>query len=152
MYRKSGIEDCEKVYLLICDMESRELPVERFREIYRGQLESGQYYCLVDERDGAVVGALNLRFEEQLHHAERIAEIMEFAVDSAFRNRGIGKGMLEEACRIAQEYGCTQIEVACNQLRKDTHRFYLREGMHNFHYKFSRSLTGDNSAENAIGR
>lgn len=152
MYRKSCMEDCESIYRLICDMEGRELPYERFRGIYRDQLDSGQYYCLVDERDGAVIGALNLRFEEQLHHAERIAEIMEFAVDPAFRNRGIGKGMLEEARRIAEEYGCTQIEVACNQLRKDTHRFYLREGMHNFHYKFSRSLTGNGSAENAIGR
>ena len=94
----------------------------------------------------------NIRFEEQLHHADCIAEIMEFAVDPSHRDQGIGKGMLEKACEIAREQGCSQIEVACNQLRHDTHRFYIREGMHNFHYKFSKTLSGDQSSENVIGR
>lgn len=151
MYRKADAHDCGMVYNLICDMESKKLPYDRFQAIYCDQLRSTKYYCLICEQDGKVIGALNLRFEEQLHHAERIAEIMEFAVLSGFRNRGIGKGMLEEACLIAREHGCSQIEVACNQLRKDTHRFYLREGMHNFHYKFSKLLMGSD-LENAIGR
>jgi len=48
--------------------------------------------------------------------------------------------------------GCSQIEVACNQLRKDTHQFYAREGMHNFHFKFSKQLADDDVQENALGR
>lgn len=110
------------------------------------------YYCLICEQDNQVIGMLNLRFEEQLHHAENIAEIMEFAVDSAFRNQGIGRGMLERACVIAKERGSSQIEVACNQLRKDTHRFYLREGMKNYHFKFSKRLDETDSGENMLGR
>ena len=152
VYRKSAAADCERVYALICDMENRELPFERFREIYLSQLDSDRFYCLVREQEGRMIAALNLRFEDQLHHAGRIAEIMEFSVDPACRNRGVGKDMVEQACRIARERGCLQIEVACNQLRKDTHRFYAREGMRNSHYKFSKSLTGDDSAENSLGR
>lgn len=152
MYRKSTWQDCESVYYLICQMECRELPFDRFSAIYRKQLDDRENYCLICEQDGQVIGILNLRFEEQLHHGAYIAEIMEFAVDPACRSRDIGKGMFAEACRIAREFGCVQIEVACNQLRTDTHRFYMREGMHNFHYKFSKSLTGNDSAENAIGK
>ncbi len=95
---------------------------------------------------------LNMRLEEQLHHAEHIAEIMEFAVENIFRNQGIGKAMLEQACLIAEEHGCSQIEVACNQLRENAHRFYLREGMQNFHFKFSRSFKGNAAFENTIGK
>lgn len=152
MYRKGTREDCEAVYALICDMESRQLPFDRFREIYEAQLADPRYFCLVCEIESRVAGVLNLRFEEQLHHAGRIAEIMEFAVDACCRNQRVGAGMLEHACRLASEMDCIQIEVACNQLREDTHRFYLREGMHNFHYKFSRSLTGEDVSENALGR
>ncbi len=152
MYRKSDLSDCEKIFHLICDMECRELPYDRFREIYCDQLDSRHYYCLISEQDNLVTGVLNIRFEEQLHHADCIAEIMEFAVDPSHRNQGIGKGMLEKACEIAREQGCSQIEVACNQLRHDTHRFYIREGMHNFHYKFSKTLSEDQSSENVIGR
>lgn len=152
MYRKATLNDCEKVYNLICDMECKQLPFENFFVIYRKQMINRHYYCLIYEQENNIVGVLNLRFEEQLHHSECIAEIMEFAVDSAYRKQGIGKGMFESACQVAKDFGCTQIEVACNQLRLDTHRFYLREGMHNFHFKFSKSLTGKDTTKNAIGK
>lgn len=152
MYRKAARKDCEAVYGLICEMECKQLPFDRFAAIYEEQINNEYYYCLVREQDEQVLGILNLRFEEQLHHAERIAEIMEFAIDPAYRNQGIGREMLARACQIAKDFDCTQIEVACNQLRTDTHRFYLREGMHNFHFKFSRSLTGNDTAENELGR
>ena len=151
-YRKAGLADYEKVYRLICELECKELPAEKFYAIYQEQINDSRYYCLICEQEGRVIGVLNLRFENQLHHAENIAEIMEFIVDSACRGQGVGKGMLEEACRVARHFGCAQIEAASNQLRTDTHRFYLREGMHNFHDKFSMLLTGENPSENIIGR
>lgn len=151
-YGEGAASDCGAVYALICDMEDRELPYDRFEEIYRAQAEDCRYYCLVCRRDGDVIGVLNLRFEEQLHHAERIAEILEFAVAAPYRGKGLGKEMLDLGCRIAEENGCAQVEVACNQMRRETHRFYAREGMHNFHFKFSRRLDGEDARENALGR
>ncbi len=152
MYREATEKDCREVYRLICEMESRELPYEKFEAIFRKQLDHDGYYCLVCEREDQVIGVLNLRFEEQLHHADSIAEIMEFAVDPAYRSQGIGREMFREACRLSRQFHCVQIEVACNQLRTDTHRFYLREGMHNFHFRFSKSLVGEDTAENKLGR
>lgn len=151
-YRKATLNDCKKIYLLICELEGRELLFEKFNKIYCEQLSSKHYYCLVGEKNNDILAVLNLRFEERLHHAECIAEIMEFVVDSAYRSQGIGKKMFEKAAQIAKEYGCSQMKVACNQLWTDTHRFYLREGMNNFHYKFSNRLTRDICAENALGR
>lgn len=107
---------------------------------------------LVWEEETQVKGVLHLRMERQLHHAALVAEIMEFAVDKNARSNGIGGEMLTYASDLAKETGCVQIEVACNQLRKNTHRFYLREGMQNFHYKFSKSLTGEDTTENVLGR
>lgn len=111
-----------------------------------------RYYCLIREEEHRVVGVMNLRFEEQLHHSDRIGEILEFAVEASWRNRGIGKEIFAQTCQIARNLGCIQIEVACNQLRTDTHRFYLREGMHNFHYKFSKALIGEDTGENMLGK
>ena len=147
IYRKATIMDCEKVYSLICELEGRELPFEKFREIYCEQINSKRYYCLLGEEDNDALAVLNLRFEEQLHHSECIAEIMEFAVKSAHRSKGLGKQMFEKAVQIAEAYGCVQMEVACNQLRKDAHRFYLRQGLNNSHYKFSKRLTGNEQHE-----
>ena len=127
MYRKGSLNDCKWVYELICDMECTKLPYEKFYEIYKQQIDN-------------------------INYSECIAEIMEFSINPLYRNNGIGKEMFEEACKIAKNRNCIQIEVACNNLRKDTHRFYLREGMNNFHFKFSKSLNGDNSPQNKIGK
>jgi len=152
-FRKSGEKDCQAVYDLICDMEGTALPHDLFQEIYDEQLRDSHFYCLLAEENGEVLGVLNLRMEKQLHHAAAVAEIMEFSVAPSCRGRGLGDAMFHEACRLAREAGCVQIEVACNQLRTRTHRFYLaREGMHNFHYKFSMPLIGSDSAENRLGR
>ena len=151
-FRKSVLDDCEKIYFLACNLENRELPFDKFQKIYREQVSNENNYCIVAEHNDEILAFLNMRFEEQLHHCERIAEVMEFSVNPSYRSQGIGKQMFEEAVRIAKEYGCPQIELATNQLRTDAHRFYQREGMHNFHYKFSRRLTGESFSENAIGR
>ena len=152
MVRISTASDCKAVYDLICGMEQKTLPYETFEAIYLGQLAREDFCCLVAEEDGSVIAMLNLRFERQLHHCETIAEIMEFAVAEGSRSKGLGAQMMEAACETALQAGCSQMEVACNQLRTDTHRFYLREGMHNFHFKFSRRLTGEDCSENAFGR
>ena len=139
-YRKATLQDCERVYDLICDLEGKTLPFEKFREIYCEQIDSERYYCLLGEENHDTLAVLNLRFEKQLHHSECIAEIMEFVVDSSCRSKGIGKQMLDQAVQIAEAYGCAQLEAACNQLRLETHRFYTREGLKNSHYKFSQRL------------
>ena len=77
---------------------------------------------------------------------------MELAVAPGHRGRGLGARLLAEAERIALENGCVQIELACNRLRTNAHRFYEREGMKNFHCKFSKPLVGGNAGENRLGR
>lgn len=152
MYRNAYMHDCEAVYQMICDMESRILPYDQFQKIFQRQLEDGRYECIICEENGETIGVLNMRFEEQLHHSETIAEILEFVIASGYRNKGFGKDMLAYASQRAKEKCCSQIEVACNQLRYNTHRFYLREGMKNYHFKFSKRLNETDLDENVIGR
>ena len=143
LYRKAALQDCAKVHALICELEGKQLPFEKFQKIFSEQLNSRYHYCLVAEKDDCLLAVLNMRFEAQLHHAERIAEIMEFVVSPACRGQGVGSQLLAKAEQIAQRHGCAQIEAACNQRRTDAHRFYLREGLKNSHYKFSKRLPED---------
>lgn len=151
-FRIAAEQDCRAIYGLICEMENALLSYDRFSRIYRNQLDSSMYECLVCEAEGAVIAVLNLRMEDQLHHTTKIAEILEFAVHPDWRSNGIGRKLLAFACHHARQQGCTQIEVACNQLRHDTHRFYLREGMQNYHFRFSKNLLDNTPRENALGR
>ena len=145
-------DDCRRIYDLICEMEEKALPYDHFSRIWEKQIANPDYISLVCEEDGGVIGVLNLRLEEQLHHAQLVAEIMEMAVKAEYRSSGIGKALIRWAYQIAQEKGCLQIEASSNQLRTNAHRFYLREGMKNYHYKFTHKLQGEDLAENALGR
>lgn len=86
-YRKAVFDDCENIYHLICEMEQKELVYDKFAGIFQKQIENGQYYCMVCEQNDRIIGMLNLRFEEQLHYSECIAEIMELVIHSEFRMR-----------------------------------------------------------------
>ena len=39
MFRKSTLADCKAIYDLICDLEKKELPYERFCDIYTRQVQ-----------------------------------------------------------------------------------------------------------------
>ena len=143
--RRAGAADCAVIYRLICTLEDETLPQARFEAVFARQLaEADRYVCLLGEQGGQTVGVINLRFEEQLHHAARIAEIMEFVVEEKHRGRGIGRLLLCAACRCAIGFGCTQLEVACSRHRTEAHRFYQSAGMCDSHQKFVLTLTEGN--------
>ena len=140
MCRRGNAGDFDAVYRLICELENQTFDRRKLHEIYMQQLQDMHYCCLVYEFEGEIVGMLNMRFEMQMHHAGMVAEILEFAMSGQHRSQGIGHELFAEACRIARSESCTFIEAVSNQVRRDAHRFYLREGMQNRSYKFSMPL------------
>lgn len=140
MFRLAEAKDWEAVYRLVCVLEETEFPAGRFEEIFRAQMESPLYACCLWEENGVTAAALTLRFEDQLHHCDKVAEILEFAVDPGLRGGGIGHKLLAEALGLCREKGCCLVELSCGQRRKDAHRFYTREGFVNTHCRFTMPL------------
>ena len=152
MLREAVLTDEKAAYRLICDMEQSRLDETAFHEIFREQQETPAFCALVWETaENGVLGFLNLRMENQLHHCRRIAEVMELAVAEGHRSQGIGRELFRAACGKAKALGCAQIEVCCNQLRLDAHRFYEREGMKKYHFKLTMNLDGEPAKENRLG-
>lgn len=139
-YREAGPEDCPAVYGLICQLETSRLDRERFLDIFQAQLADGRYCCLVCCREDQVIGLLNLRMEDQLHHAGKIAEILELMVAPGHRGEGVGRRLVELACRRAEAAGCLLMEVAANRRRADAQAFYRKMGMTGGHLRFEKAL------------
>ena len=78
-FRSAASEDCSFVYDMICDMEAKALPYPAFKAIFLEQINNANHDFILGELGSAVVAVIHLRYENQLHHAGRIAEIMEFA-------------------------------------------------------------------------
>lgn len=140
IYRKCKESDVTELYQLICILEQTALPYEAFHAIYCDQLDDPRYDGIVCESDRHIIGFIHLRLEDQLHHAGKIAEIMELIVAENKRGQGIGNELLQRGCLAARQAGCIQVEVSSHHRRSDAHRFYVRNGFQNHHKKFTQKL------------
>lgn len=143
MIRAATIDDSDALWNLACALEACELDREAFYRILADQLADGRHVTLVwteHAEDSPAQALMNMRVEDQLHHAARVAEIQELVVDPALRGRGVGRQLLAAACQAARNAGCVRIELVTNQRRHDAHRFYEREGMEQTHYGYTLDL------------
>jgi len=89
---------------------------------------------LVAERDGAVVGTLQLTFLPGLSRvgAERCL-VENVRIARALRGGGIGHALMEHAIAEARARGCALIELTSNRDRIDAIRFYESLGFRDSH-------------------
>jgi len=85
---------------------------------------------LVYDHGKGIAGFIVIDFLPQLGLKGDIARIGYFAVDAAFRSKGIGAEMEAYCDMLARQRACDRIEVHCHERRKDAHRFYFRQGYH----------------------
>ena len=102
---------------------------ERFRSIYRTQIEDASCCHLVAELDGAVVGFCSLHFRNRLNRPLPESWIPDLIVDPAVRRRGVGRALLEEAARRARAAGCFELDLESGAQRREAHEFYRSAGM-----------------------
>jgi len=89
---------------------------------------------LVADRDGAVVGVLQLSFVPSLTWQGRWRAMVEgVRVSAEARGGGVGQAMMEEAIRRARARGCHQLQLTTHKSRVDAHRFYERLGFRATH-------------------
>ncbi|MDO5532778.1 GNAT family N-acetyltransferase [Sutterella sp.] len=139
-FRKARPSDYADIRALICALVDDALEPDAFARILGQQISDPNRYCLVCEEEGHVLGVLNLRFEQQLHHAARVAEILEFVVSPKLRGRGVGRALLRKAEEVAREAGCVMLEITCGCDRLNAHKLYESEGMKRTKIRFAKSL------------
>lgn len=105
----------------------------RFEEI----LGDPNQQTLVAETDGEVAGSVVLVIVPNLGHGGAPYAVVEnVVVDEAWRGRGIGKALMEEAVERARLAGVYKLALCSNVEREEAHRFYLAAGMKQTHAGF----------------
>ncbi len=82
---------------------------------------------IVAELGGTLVGWTSVALVDHFY-TPLCAEVSGLIVDEHHRGRGIGAQLLQEAKAWARERGVGILRLRANALRRDAHRFYLREG------------------------
>lgn len=102
---------------------------------------NGVTTVLVAERDGVIVGTLQLSVLPGLsHRGANRTQLEAVRVSAAARGGGIGTEMIRWAIDEARRRGCGLIELTSNRQRTDAARFYERLGFVPSHNGFKLPL------------
>jgi GNAT superfamily N-acetyltransferase len=98
-------------------------------------------YLAVAERDGEIVGTLQLTFIPGLSFQGGTRSLIEgVRVASSARGTGLGTRLIEWAIEESRARGCRMVQLTTNKSRTDAHRFYAKLGFEATHIGFKRML------------
>ena len=87
------------------------------------------YENLVYINDGLVIGFISLLFYRSVYHRRGTAQINELIVKEGYRDKGIGKELLEYGIRRAKEKGMDEIEIGVEKGNTRAIQFYKKNGI-----------------------
>lgn len=138
--RKITLNDLDSVFELLNELYVNKLKYNKFEEIYKLKLNDTNSYYIVAILDNRIVGVLTSEIQVKLHRERKQSFIEDLIVDKEYRNKGIGKALLQNAVDYAKENDCEVIELTSYINNKDAHRFYENNNFIKHSYKFKQYL------------
>jgi PhnO protein len=134
-------KDVNAVYGFINLLENTVFDFDVFTVMYIHNLKLQDNIYLVAEDDkGIVRGFLSCHGQILLHHLDKVFEIQELFVEEAYRSKKVGQLLLEHLEKILKLRGHIFLEVASSIRRTNAHRFYMRNGFEQSHFRFTKKL------------
>lgn len=101
-----------------------------FEEI---SLDHNQFLMVLQKQE-EIVGTCHLtKIPSLTFQGSRRMHIEAVRIDARYRGQSLGAQMLKEVLKIAQEQGCSLIELTTNKSRTRAQRFYEQLGFKNTH-------------------
>jgi GNAT superfamily N-acetyltransferase len=114
---------------------------EDARAVYRTQvLDPNTHHMVVESPSGELVAVCSLHYRTRLNHATEEAWIPDLYVAEGARQRGIARGLLEEAERRAIARGCWHLTLESGHQRAEAHALYRNFRMRDSGRQFSKLL------------
>ena len=139
--RLAKIDDSNKIFEYICDLEETHFDYSAFEKYYKKNLsDKDNIYLIAIDKTDKIVGYLSCHGQILLHHLSKVFEIQELFVEKEYRNKKVGQLLIRTLENILLKNNYTFLEVATNIKRFETHRFYSKCGFKQTHYKFTKNL------------
>lgn len=129
-FRYAQAADLSRVTGLLAEVDGEpELAPEYAQRIFHEMARYPNYRCyLVFDGDEAIGTFSLLIFPTLVHDGRNDALVEGVVVAPAYRGRGVGRAMMQEAMRLAAKAGCYKLALSSNSKREDAHRFYRALG------------------------
>ncbi|MEN2415741.1 GNAT family N-acetyltransferase [Flavobacterium mesophilum] len=129
--------DLNFVYKSICELENKILDFEVFARIFNENISNPNNVYLIAEDENESLGFISFHTQNLLHHCGLVGEIQEFWIDKSHRGKGVGRKLVDEILKYAEENNLKSIEVTTNKRRVENVAIYENLGFVLSHNKFT---------------
>lgn len=140
MIKKIELKDLEEVFELLNELYEYKIEYSIFNEKYKSILKDDNFYGIVAIEDEKIVGVLTSRLINRLARKKNILFIDDLIVNKAYRNKHIGKLLIENATEYAISRDCESLELTSLIENVNAHRFYENNGFKKGQYRFKKYL------------
>lgn len=122
-------------------LDPASLSDERYRAAFAEITADRNHRLVVAEKDGEVVGTIQLSFIPGLpNFGMRRCMLENVHIRADQRGTGLGTQMVQWAIQRSRDAGCGVVQLTSNKVRKDAHRFYGKLGFAQSHEGFKLKL------------
>lgn len=130
--RKAEIKDIPALTLLLGQLFEIEEDFiadgERQRKGLELLIASEKDHIIVAEYDSKVIGTCSVQTIISTSEGGHAGLLQDLIVDSRYRGRGIGEGLLEEICVWAGSRNITRLQLLADNGNNDAIEFYIKQG------------------------
>jgi len=131
------LSNSEFIYNSLCDLEDEVLEAVVFKIIFNENIENQRYLYLIAENKNEKIGFITFHTQLLLHHSGIVGEIQEFYIIPKYRNKGVGRQLLNKIFEFADKNGLKSIEVTTSKKRIENIAVYENLGFNLTHNKFT---------------
>ncbi|KYC48911.1 MAG: aminoalkylphosphonic acid N-acetyltransferase [Candidatus Methanofastidiosum methylothiophilum] len=133
--RKCTRSDIEPIFSLLKELdealdEDQDISIESIYHQYDEMIMQPEIYeNYIYEDSSIVIGFISLLNYRSFYHKNGTTQINELVVNSKYRNKGIGKELLDFAIKKAKDNGMDEIEVGVMKDNYKAIEFYKKNGI-----------------------
>jgi ribosomal protein S18 acetylase RimI-like enzyme len=136
--RKAKPGDANNIIELLVELgrpKPRQKEVKHFAMVIHKYISDRDKAIFVAEADSKVIGMISLVFLPRLNRTRTEAWIPDLIVNRRYRDRGIGKELLEKCIAMARKK-CWRVRLETGLSRRRSQKFYKMLGMEPFALSF----------------
>lgn len=137
--RDATLGDLPEIVYLASQM-GYEVTAEGIKPVLTHYINNPDYYLLIAEKDGQVIGMAGFTVKYYLHREKPVLYVGSLVVKEEYRSQGVGKNLMERMELIARQRGCNSIQLNSNKRRVRAHKFYEKLGFVEMSLKFEKVL------------
>lgn len=125
---RSMVESDSEQVARLCDQLGYPSSSDDVRGRFRVIMDDPAHdFCVAESPTGEVIGWIHLFFSTSMVSGMQ-AEVWGLVVDEAWRERGLGRRLMEHVEKRARGRGCRSLRLRTNVVRERAHTFYGRLG------------------------